>query len=231
MFRRLFRESNEIDWHLNPKKYPEGSKENHTGKVILPQTVLADLLSSQIELPYTFRISANDDISYTHAGVQEFTGEECNIVLPEWMYNQLALDGSPVKISCVSLPKGQFIKLLPQCKEFLEIENPKIALENSLRHYQVLSAGDTISLYFEDEFKPILFTVSEISPSGEGISIIDTDLEVDFLPPADYKEEIPLDGNTLLKESNGISTLMMPDMKHPCKFGVIFPNVPEPTVE
>ncbi|KAI5192523.1 ubiquitin fusion degradation protein 1 [Nematocida sp. AWRm77] len=198
MFAEFFRRDSQLLWLLTPQAHSEGSKENHTGKVILPQYCLADLDSKQVETPYVFRISAHDGVSYTHAGVHEFTGENQVVVLPQWMYSQLALDKAPVEITCAALPKGVYIRLLPQSKEFLELENPKLSLEDALRNYQVLSKGDTISLYIKEEFKSILFTVAEIKPEGEGISIIDTDLEVDFLPPSDYKEEKIETGDSLI---------------------------------
>ncbi|EHY66097.1 uncharacterized protein NESG_01349 [Nematocida ausubeli] len=202
MFSRLFSRRNELEWTLTPKRYAPGRNEHHTGKIFLPQLCLITLVSKQVDTPYIFKISANGDISYTHVGVQEFIDEPDEAILPNWLYEQLALDGSPVEISYVSLPKGTFIKLLPQSKDFLEIENPKIALENSLRNYQVLSKGDTISLYIESEFKHILFTVAEIQPEGPGIIIIDTDLEVDFLPPADYVENTAEDASALVHISS-----------------------------
>ncbi|EIJ89034.1 ubiquitin fusion degradation protein 1 [Nematocida parisii] len=198
MFSRLFSRRNELQWTLNPKRYTENKAEHHSGKIFLPQICLVTLISKQVDTPYIFKISANDNISYTHVGVQEFIDEPDEAILPNWLYDQLALDGSPVEITYVSLPKGEFIRLLPQSKDFLEIENPKASLEDSLRNYQVLSEGDTISLYIESEFKPILFTVAEIKPKGPGINIIDTDLEVDFLPPTDYIEDKLDDSSSLM---------------------------------
>lgn len=207
MFSRLFSRRNELEWTLNPKRYPEERAEHHSGKIFLPQICLVTLVSKQVDTPYIFRISANNDISYSHVGVQEFMDAPDEVLLPNWLYDQLALDGSPVEVSCVALPKGQFIRLLPQSKDFLEIENPKASLEDALRNYQVLSEGDTISLYIESEFKNILFTVAEILPKGPGISILDTDLEVDFLPPTDYTEDKIEEGASLIKidEDNSVS--------------------------
>jgi len=200
MFGSLFRRQNETEWILAPKTYLRNAKENHTGKILLPQNCLQDLVSKQIEMPYTFKITAHKGVSYTHAGVHEFTAEVGEIVLPKWMHEQLALDRGAVEVTCTSFPKGQFIRLAPQSKSFLDIENPKASLEGALRNYQVLSEGDTISLYFEEEFRSIMFTVTEIRPKGEGISIIDTDLEVDFLPPADYEVGRVEEGDSLISE-------------------------------
>ncbi|KAI5184525.1 ubiquitin fusion degradation protein 1 [Nematocida homosporus] len=226
MFQRFFQRDNQIEWTLLPKTYANGSREHHSGKVLLPQICLATLVEKQVNTPYVFKISAHGGIAYTHAGVHEFTDEIQDIVLPQWMYDQLTLDEHPVTVTCAELPKGSFIRLLPQSKEFLEIENPKPALESALRNYQVLSPGDTISLYFEEEFKHILFTVSEIKPAGEGISIIDTDLEVDFLPPADY-EVIPVQtADSLVVKKEDQLELTDPFYHAKPALGVVFMGIP-----
>jgi ubiquitin fusion degradation protein 1 len=190
MFTLFRREEKRDSWLLEPVAYARGVKENFSGKIILPQLCLVDLVQKQVETPYVFKISTHGGISYTHSGVLDFTAEPGIAVLPKWMHEQLSIDGTvPVEIECASAPRGEFIKLLPQQKEFLDVENPKAELEAALRNYQVLSHGDTIELALEGEFKTMMFTVVGIRPVGEVISIIDTDLEVEFLPPADYKEE------------------------------------------
>lgn len=61
-----------------------------------------------------------------------------------------------------------------------------LSLESALRYYSALTKGDIIeitynSLVFE-------FFIMETTPEGTGISIIDTDLEVDFATPVGYVE-------------------------------------------
>ena len=60
------------------------------------------------------------------------------------------------------------------------------SLESALRFYSCLTKGDIIeitynSLVFE-------FLIMEITPEGPGISVLDTDLEVDFATPVGYVE-------------------------------------------
>lgn len=192
MLGRLFgRQKEEIEWMLNPVLFEALLEENYSGKVILPQNCLVDLVYKQIETPYAFKVSANGGISYTHTGVLDFTAEEGEVIIPKWMYEQLSIErNTPVKITHTMLPKGVFIKLLPQDISFLKITNPKRELEISLRKYQVLSYGDNVELFLEGECKSMIFTVVEIQPAGDGISIIDTDLQVDFLPPVGYEEKM-----------------------------------------
>ncbi|KAF7675372.1 Ubiquitin fusion degradation protein 1 like protein [Astathelohania contejeani] len=191
MFRNLFDfPSGVLAWRLSPKKYEKNDKNNYSCKVVLPQTVLEDLVFNQIPPPYTFEINHTFGAYKTHCGVLEFTGNEAIVLIPEWMYQQLSMDDvMQVSVEYKSLPIGTFIKLLPHSVDFLEIENPKVELESSLRDYPVLTTGDEILCCFED-YGPIRFTVSECQPEGEGIYIVDTDLSVDFLPPIGYEEKL-----------------------------------------
>lgn len=58
-------------------------------------------------------------------------------------------------------------------------------LETSLRSYSCLTTGDTIMVPYNN--KKYYIDIVETKPSS-AISIIETDCEVDFAPPLDYKE-------------------------------------------
>lgn len=192
MFFNIFRKwSDEPSWKLKPSKYPRDSQNNFGGKVLLPQSVLEDLVMLQVQPPYIFEISHSIGAFKTHCGVLEFTAEEENIIIPGWMYDQLHLDGiSEIDLRFVSIHIGNFVKLLPHSVDFLEIENPKVELEQCLRNYQVLTLGDEVLFNFE-EFGPMRFGVVEIEPSLENaIYIVDTDLSVDFCEPLGYQEKV-----------------------------------------
>lgn len=110
--------------------------------------------------------------------------------LPVWMMRMLTLqDGDPIHIQGTRLPKGKFVKLQPQTVDFLEISDPKAVLEQALRNYPTLTPGDIIEISYNCLTFEIL--IMEIEPSAEGISIIETDLEVDFAPPKGYVEPAP----------------------------------------
>lgn len=177
-------------WELRPRKFEKASQNNYGGRVIAPQAVLEDLVSLQIQPPFTFEISHSDELYRTHCGVLEFTGDESEVVVPSWMYQQLSMeDADEVTLRYKTFPLGRFIKLVPHSVDFLEVENPKLELEQCLRNYQTLSEGDEILCCF-DETDPIRFTVAHIEPPGDAIYIVDTDLAVDFLEPIGFKEKI-----------------------------------------
>lgn len=59
------------------------------------------------------------------------------------------------------------------------------SLETSLRSYSCLTTGDTIMVAYNN--KKYYIDIVETKPSS-AVSIIETDCEVDFAPPLDYKE-------------------------------------------
>ena len=68
--------------------------------------------------------------------------------------------------------------------------DPKSILEVTLRHYPVLTEGETISInVLNQEFQ---VNILEVKPKNDFncICVIDADVEVDFAPPLDYVEEV-----------------------------------------
>ena len=63
------------------------------------------------------------------------------------------------------------------------------SLENALRNFTTLTVGDNIEILYNNTIYGIL--VMEIKPPEKGISIVETDLEVDFAPPVGYQEPAP----------------------------------------
>lgn len=121
----------------------------------------------------------------THAGVLEFTAEEGVAYAPKWLLNTLSLERDDLmRLERVYLPQGRFVKIQPQSVDFLDITDPKAVLENAFVNFSTLSKGDRI--LFNYNFKSYEILVLEIGPEGPGISIVETDLEVDFAPPVGY---------------------------------------------
>lgn len=191
MIFNLFRDRNRpfLTWKLTPKKYDPDSVQNYGGKIILPHNILEELVINDARLPYIFEISANE-IFKTNCGCLEFTCASDEVIIPGWMFDQLDFENSgDATIKYSFLPQGKYVKLLPHNVEFLDVENPKAELERYLRDYQVLTRGDEILCKFE-EIGDVRFTVTEVDPGNDGIYIIDTDLEVEFLPPIGYAEKV-----------------------------------------
>lgn len=181
----------QIDWYLKPIKYSKDSENNYSSKVLLPYYVLAELVAYNYQPPYLFKIGHSDGSFTTVCSVLDFQLDKNEVHIPAWMYEQLCLDQQKeVVLKHVKLSLGMGIKLLPHDVSFLNIENPRKALEEALKNYHVLSFGDEIKMNFE-EIGPCRFTVTKIYPENkDSIYIVDTDLNVEFDEPIGYKEYI-----------------------------------------
>lgn len=158
---------------------------NYGGKIILPPSALNNLVNLNLSYPMLFELTNNSADKTTHAGVLEFIAEEGAVYLPQWMMQTLLLQpGERVQVKSTNLPPGKFVKIQPQSVDFLDISDPKAALETALRNFSTLTVGDIISITYNQKEYDIL--VLEIKPDTRGISIVDTDLEVDFAPPVGY---------------------------------------------
>lgn len=153
----------------------------------MPPSALAKLSQLNISYPMMFKISDERESRFTHCGVLEFISEEGKVYLPEWLMGQIGVqDGQLVKIDSTNLPLGKFIKIEPQSVDFLDINDPKAVLEHALRSFSALTLGDVISILYNEKLYKL--KVLEAKPEADGISIVETDLQVDFAPPVGYEE-------------------------------------------
>jgi ubiquitin fusion degradation protein 1 len=105
------------------------------------------------------------------------------------MLQSLGLDPDElVCVKSVNLPRASFVKFQPQSVDFLDISNPKAVLEIILRKYAALTIGDIIVLRYNDrEYYLRVLEARPINPHN-AVSIIETDMQVDFAPPVGYEE-------------------------------------------
>ena len=152
-----------------------------------------------------FKVTNMELQRVSHCGVMEFVADEGVVYLPFWMMENLCLqEGQMVEFQNISLPKGTFVKLRPHTSDFLDISNPKAVLEHTLRNFTCLTVGDTIAVNYNN--KKYLIDIVEAKPQ-EQVSIIETDCEVDFAPPKDYKEpERKPAGGTGAGAAGGVSS-------------------------
>lgn len=177
---------------------PERENVNHGGKVIMPPSALDRLTRLHITYPMLFELHNGAKERMSHAGVLEFIAEEGKIYLPFWLMQTLLLEpGDLVEVKSTDLPPGQFIKLQAQSTSFLDISDPKAVLENAFRNFSCLTKGDVFTFAYNDQVYEM--AVLETRPANEtnAISVLETDLEVDFAPPVGYEEA---------KRSSGAST-------------------------
>ena len=167
----------------------------HGGKIIMPQDALVQLTEMDMESPFMFEIRnsspAKKDL-FTHCGVLEFIADPGTVHLPQWMMTRLELnEGDSIKLTGARLPKGKFAKVQAQSTLFLELGDHKAVLETALRNFSCLTKGDIIEIYHNMMTFEIL--IMELKPDDTpGVSIFETDLEVDFAAPLGYVEPTPV---------------------------------------
>ncbi|KAL5788735.1 hypothetical protein ACOSP7_005684 [Xanthoceras sorbifolium] len=176
----------EQNYRCYPASFIEKPQIESGDKIIMPPSALDRLASLHIDYPMLFELRNNATERVSHCGVLEFIAEEGMIYMPYWMMENLLLqEGDIVRLRNVTLPKGTYVKLQPHTKDFLDISNPKAILETTLRNYSCLTTGDSIMVAYNN--KKYYIDIIETKPSN-AITIIETDCEVDFAPPLDYKE-------------------------------------------
>lgn len=107
-------------------------------------------------------------------------------------------EGDPLRVTGASLPKGSFVKLQAQEVDFIEVSDPKAVLEQALRNFTCLTQGDIIEISYNSIVFGLLVMETKAggTPGGEGgrdvpgISVLNTDLAVDFATPKGYKEPV-----------------------------------------
>ena len=175
-----------------------------SNSIILPASALGVLSSMRnfkdSKNPILFRILNIELNMATHCGVAEFTAQEGTCYLPSNMFERLCLmEGQQVRIRNVDLKPGKFIKLQPHLTEFINNPNPKTILEYNLRNYFCVTEGDTISVKFSKKIYKL--DIVQCKPA-KAIRTLNTDIEVDFCPPKDYKEE-PRNNDSFRKTGSG----------------------------
>lgn len=178
-------------------------------RIIMPPSALERLVyMDNIEYPMVFEIrkpataaaaattntttkgrqdNNEDDFQHvSHCGVLEFTADEGFVYVPEGMMKNLQIHaGSIVVLKYVNLPKGTFMKIQPHRTNFIKLPDPKEILETALKDFACVTAGDTIII--THQYNQYYIDILETIPPN-GISLVETDCEVDFAPPLDYKE-------------------------------------------
>ena len=163
----------------------------------------------QLPHPLTFRLVNPVNGTIVYAGIREFSAEESEIVISPFLRQALGIgvgkslaaldDGlqingeskasgeatheecdqaSRVTVHAQQLPKGTYVRLRP-LEAGYDVEDWKSLLERYLRdNFTTLTNGEILTIpAAKEEFR---FLVDKLAPEGDGICIVDTDLEVDI---------------------------------------------------
>jgi len=164
--------------------------------IIVPQEVLEDIQDLERDV-YRFTVKS------TAAGsrsvccrVGEFSpGSPQCVYLPAWMIQNLYLNEAHDEVEVQLLESvvdtAERIVVQPHDSIFLTLDDHKAVLERALGDFGALTAGTSISVHHEGEDYSL--SVVALDPPHQFVSMVDTDVAVEFLPPLDYVEEKPSD--------------------------------------
>ena len=160
----------------------------------------------KLSQPLTFRLVNPGNNRVVYAGVTEFSAEDGHVALssallqalgletpmPTWKVTddddhrmvdgeqmQNPINDPSVTVHYEALPKGVFVKLRP-LEAGYDPEDWKALLESYLRsNYTTLTKGEVLTVR-ANATEAFQFLVDELKPDGNGICVVDTDLEVDI---------------------------------------------------
>jgi hypothetical protein len=195
---------------LNAVFNPNG-KTLHGDNIIVPQQILEEIQVLE-RTRYQFVIKNATETQMICCRVEEFcSGNDMHIYMPAWIMHNLYLnDMDEIKLCLLDpeIPPAKKIIVQPHDSIFLTLDNHKSVLENSLKNFSSLTAGTSISVHHDGEEYPL--SIVAVEPTHQFVSLIDTDVEVEFLPPLDYvevkpsdwpdSEQWPLDPDVYIKE-------------------------------
>lgn len=157
----------------------------------------------QLPHPLTFRLVNPDNGRIVYAGIREFSAEEGEVGLGIFLREALGIedgftgqdtqegdadnklaDGAAsqpkITVHAAQLSKGTYVRLRP-LEAGYDPEDWKSLLERYLRdNFTTLTNGEILSVSGGGPNQQFRFLVDKLAPEGEGICIVDTDLEVDI---------------------------------------------------
>jgi ubiquitin fusion degradation protein 1 len=162
---------------------------NFGSKIILPVSALDKVSKLHVQWPLLMELINGEKEKHTHTGVLEFVAEEGRAYLPQWMMETLNVDvGDLIQVKTTSLELAKYVKLQPQSVNFLDISDPRAVLEKAFRNFATLTKGDVFNFEYNDEV--FYIKVLDVKPETDkmGVSMIETDVSVDFAAPVGYVE-------------------------------------------
>lgn len=112
------------------------------------------------------------------------------------MQTLLLEPGDLLQIKSTDLPPGNKIKLQAQSTSFLDISDPKAVLENAFRNFSCLTKGDVFTFYYNDQIYEMAVLEAWPETPQKAISVLETDLSVDFAAPVGFEEPARASGTS-----------------------------------
>jgi len=155
--------------------------ESFSNYVNLPSGLLDRILKlKHFEQQYFFELKTSNN-SLFYVGVKEFTNDTGCIETPSWLSEIMKEDY--VNITLLrNIPKGNYIKIEPQSRDFFKIPDNDKILETELAKYCLLSINQIISIKIFDEIYKlkIIEIKTKDNINSNVIDIVNINLNVDF---------------------------------------------------
>ena len=159
----------------------------NSNKTLLPAACIPDL-DLESGTTYVEIINPSNQKKIVCA-VHEYTESPGIIFIPSKLMNSIDLDaGYRVEVNQkTDIEKGEFIKIKPFQKAFIELADPKVILEKYIsQYYPILSQGEIITINYNNHEYNI--EVTETRPN-KVIQTTNCDINVDFERPVDMVDE------------------------------------------
>jgi len=159
----------------------------NSNKTLLPAACIPDLnLDSGITY---IEISSEITDKKAVCAIHEYTESPGIIFMPARIMDAMGIDAcdSVKVVQKTDIPKGEYIKIKPFQKAFIELSNPKVILEKHIsQYYPILTKGEVINILFGDVNYQI--EIVETKPSNS-IQTTNCDINLDFDRPVDMVDE------------------------------------------
>ncbi|RDA95479.1 hypothetical protein CP533_5390 [Ophiocordyceps camponoti-saundersi (nom. inval.)] len=197
-------------YDLSPSASP-ASKLPSGDKIILPQSALEQLLAAsrlgslpgaeyasfsvhgsdddtrQLPHPLMFRLFNPVNGKAVYAGIREFSAPEGTLGLSPFLSESLGLGandadpGAHVVVMAQQLPKGTYARLRP-LEAGYNPDDWRSLLERYLRENLTCLTKDAVLSVPGVRGETFKFWIDKMAPAGDGICVVDTDLEIDIEP-------------------------------------------------
>ncbi|KAK4221037.1 ubiquitin fusion degradation protein UFD1-domain-containing protein [Podospora fimiseda] len=151
----------------------------------------------QLPHPLMFQLVNQNNGNTVFAGIREFSAEEDEVALSQYLIDALGIqeeeilspneqdetvnDGIRITIKARQLPKGTYVRLRP-LEAGYNPDDWKSLLERQLRASYTTLTKDSVFSVRGVKGEDFRFLVDKFQPEGNGICVVDTDIEVDIEP-------------------------------------------------
>lgn len=180
----------------------------NSNKTLLPAACIPDL---DLEAGITYlEVSSDINDKKSVCAVHEYTESPGIIFMPARIMNAIGIDaGDNVKVvQKKDIPSGEYIKIRPFQKAFIQISNPKVVLEKHIsQYYPILTQGEVINIQYNDIDYQI--EIVETKPATS-IQTTNCDINLDFDRPVDMEEVCKHETKQEMKDENKVISRRTP---------------------